>query len=87
MRVPLSWLAEHVGGDLPTVEETADAFVRVGFEIEELIEPAEITGPLVVGLVREIEELTGLDARWDKGTNLNHGLLLANRFFRKHPNA
>ena len=35
----------------------------------------------------EIEELTGLDARWDKGTNLHHGLLLANRHFRKHPQA
>jgi uncharacterized protein with von Willebrand factor type A (vWA) domain len=22
---------------------------------------------------------------WDKGTNLHHALLLANRFFRKHP--
>ena len=37
--------------------------------------------------VMEIEELTALDAQWDKGTNLHHGLLLANRFFRKHPNA
>ena len=37
--------------------------------------------------VMEIEELTGLDARWDKGTNLHHGLLLANRHFRKHPSA
>lgn len=37
--------------------------------------------------VMEIEELTALDARWDKGTNLHHGLLLANRFFRKHPSA
>ncbi len=35
----------------------------------------------------EIEELTGLDAQWDKGTNLHHALLLANRHFRKHPNA
>jgi uncharacterized protein with von Willebrand factor type A (vWA) domain len=35
----------------------------------------------------DIEELTALDARWTKGTNLHHGLLLANRFFRKHPNA
>ena len=34
-----------------------------------------------------IEELTALDAQWDKGTNLHHGLLLANRHFRKHPNA
>ena len=35
----------------------------------------------------EIEQLTALDARWDKGTNLHHALLLANRHFRKHPNA
>ena len=35
----------------------------------------------------DIEELTALDARWDKGTNLHHGLLLANRHFRKHPQA
>ncbi len=37
---------------------------------------AEVTG---------IEELTALDAVWDKGTNLHHALLLANRHFRKHP--
>ena len=37
--------------------------------------------------VMEIEELTALDARWAKGTNLHHALLLANRHFRKHPNA
>ncbi|EWT00931.1 hypothetical protein N865_05805 [Intrasporangium oryzae NRRL B-24470] len=37
--------------------------------------------------VMDIEELTALDARWDKGTNLHHALLLANRHFRKHPNA
>jgi uncharacterized protein with von Willebrand factor type A (vWA) domain len=37
--------------------------------------------------VMDIEELTGLDAMWDKGTNLHHALLLANRFFRKHPSA
>ncbi|MGD9957814.1 vWA domain-containing protein [Nocardioides sp.] len=37
--------------------------------------------------VMEIEQLTALDAKWDKGTNLHHGLLLANRHFRKHPNA
>ena len=35
----------------------------------------------------DIDELTALDARWDKGTNLHHGLLLANRHFRKHPHA
>jgi uncharacterized protein with von Willebrand factor type A (vWA) domain len=36
--------------------------------------------------VTGIEELTALDAVWDKGTNLHHALLLANRHFRKHPN-
>ena len=35
--------------------------------------------------VMEIEQLTALDAMWDKGTNLHHALLLANRHFRKHP--
>jgi uncharacterized protein with von Willebrand factor type A (vWA) domain len=37
--------------------------------------------------VMEIEELTALDAMWAKGTNLHHALLLANRHFRKFPNA
>ena len=37
--------------------------------------------------VMEIEQLTALDAMWDKGTNLHHALLLANRHFRKHPSA
>ena len=37
--------------------------------------------------VMEIEQLTALDAMWDKGTNLHHALLLANRHFRKHPTA
>jgi uncharacterized protein with von Willebrand factor type A (vWA) domain len=35
----------------------------------------------------QIEEVVALDAQWDKGTNLHHALLLANRHFRKHPNA
>jgi uncharacterized protein with von Willebrand factor type A (vWA) domain len=37
--------------------------------------------------VMDIEQVTALDAMWDKGTNLHHALLLANRHFRKHPNA
>jgi uncharacterized protein with von Willebrand factor type A (vWA) domain len=37
--------------------------------------------------VVDIEQLVGLDAMWDKGTNLHHALLLANRHFRKHPSA
>ena len=37
--------------------------------------------------VMEIEQLTGLEAEYEKGTNLHHALLLANRHFRRHPNA
>jgi uncharacterized protein with von Willebrand factor type A (vWA) domain len=37
--------------------------------------------------VMAVEELTGLAGMQFKGTNLHHGLLLANRFFRKHPSA
>lgn len=37
--------------------------------------------------VMDIDELVGLDATWEKGTNLHHALLLANRHFRKHPDA
>ncbi len=37
--------------------------------------------------VMDIEQLTALDNGWEKGTNLHHALLLANRLFRKHPNA
>lgn len=32
-------------------------------------------------------ELAGLDGAWDQGTNLHHGLLLAARHLRRHPNA
>ena len=65
MRVPLSWLAEHVG-DTPPADETAEAFVRVGLEIEDVHRPAELTGPLVVGRVLEFEVLEGLKKpiRW-----------------------
>lgn len=37
--------------------------------------------------VMDVEELVGLDSSWEKGTNLHHALLLANRFFRRHPDA
>jgi uncharacterized protein with von Willebrand factor type A (vWA) domain len=35
----------------------------------------------------DIEHLTALDAQYEKGTNLHHALLLANRHFRRHPSA
>ena len=59
MRVPLSWLAEHVDG-LPAADEVVEAFVRVGLEVEDVHGGPELIGPLVVGRVLAIEELTGL---------------------------
>ncbi|MCW2675349.1 MAG: pheT [Modestobacter sp.] len=60
MKVPIGWLAEYV--DLPagsTVEDLDTAFVRLGLEVEEVHRAPGTTGPLVIGRVLEIEELTG----------------------------
>jgi phenylalanyl-tRNA synthetase beta chain len=61
MRVPLSWLREYV--DLPaeaTGREVADLLVRAGLEVEAVHgSGVGLIGPLVVGHVLEIEELTG----------------------------
>ena len=61
MRVPLSWLSTDAGlpsGALPTdAAEVGEAFVRVGLELEELISLGLVTGPVVLGLVRDIVEL------------------------------
>ena len=60
MRVPIGWLAEYV--DVPagtSVEDLDTAFVRLGLEVEEIHRPEQVTGPLVIGKVLEIEELTG----------------------------
>ncbi|WP_432548138.1 phenylalanine--tRNA ligase subunit beta [Kineococcus sp. SYSU DK004] len=54
MRVPLSWLAEHV--DLEPGARGADvaaALVRVGLE-EEGVHTSDVTGPLVVGRVLDL---------------------------------
>ena len=59
MRVPTGWLAEHV--DVPAgagVEDLDAAFVRLGLEVEEVHRPEQVEGPLVVGRVLGIEELT-----------------------------
>ncbi|MFG2103901.1 phenylalanine--tRNA ligase subunit beta [Micromonospora echinaurantiaca] len=61
MRVSVSWLREYV--DLPADLPTGDleqALVDLGIEVESVVDLREtVTGPLVVGEVREIEELTG----------------------------
>ena len=69
MRTPLSWLAEHLDG-LPMgpdgAEKVGEAFVRIGLELEEIHRRPEISGPLVVGRVREFTEVpkTKKPIRW-----------------------
>ncbi|WP_439029030.1 phenylalanine--tRNA ligase subunit beta [Gordonia terrae] len=62
MRAPQSWYTEVLRAGDPqwsaTTEEIDAGFVRVGFEIEDIEEFPEITGPLVIGRVETIEELT-----------------------------
>ena len=60
MRAPLSWLKEFV--DVPnsvSAEQISDALIRVGFEVEEIIqEGSGLIGPLKFGKVLTIEEIT-----------------------------
>jgi phenylalanyl-tRNA synthetase beta chain len=62
VRVPVSWLAERL--ELPAYDDGisladrfAEAFVRIGIEVEEVTALGEVTGPIVIGRVVEIEEL------------------------------
>ncbi|WP_156756451.1 phenylalanine--tRNA ligase subunit beta [Actinokineospora pegani] len=62
MRVPVSWLTQQLElteehRDLDA-ERIAEAFVRVGLEVEQVSTLGPVTGPLVVGRVVSIEELT-----------------------------
>jgi phenylalanyl-tRNA synthetase beta chain len=71
MRVPLSWLREYV--DLPasvTGHAVAERLLRAGLEVESVDEVgADVSGPLVVGRVLEIDEFVasnGKTIRWCK---------------------
>jgi phenylalanyl-tRNA synthetase beta chain len=55
----VSWLIEHLDAGEVGPQELADAFVRIGIEVDDVRPLGEVTGPLVVGRVVEIEELTG----------------------------
>jgi phenylalanyl-tRNA synthetase beta chain len=61
MRVPLSWLREYAAiGTAVNGREVAEKLTSVGFEVESLeTYGGEVSGPLVVGLVREVEILEG----------------------------
>ncbi|WP_458316230.1 phenylalanine--tRNA ligase subunit beta [Mycolicibacterium brisbanense] len=62
MRVPYSWLRETVRAGAPGWDVSADeleqTFIRIGHEVEEIIPTGPVSGPLTVGRVAFIEELT-----------------------------
>ncbi len=62
MRLPYSWLREVVQAGAPGWDVSADelehTLIRIGHEVEEIIPAGPVAGPLTVGRVTEIEELT-----------------------------
>lgn len=60
MRLPISWLREYVNvPEDQSARDIAAHLVRVGFEVESVESlGTDIVGPLVVGVVESIEELT-----------------------------
>ena len=63
MRVPYSWLREVVAVGAPgwdvAPHDLEQTLVRIGHEVEEVVTLGPVDGPLVVGRVTGIEELTG----------------------------
>src|SRR5579859_3843856 len=85
MRLSVSWLREWV--DVPAdARVLEDALTGAGIEVEEIVDlSSTVDGPLVVGRVAEIEELTGLKKpiRWcqvDVGTQ-TRGIICGARNF------
>ncbi|MGW0163160.1 phenylalanine--tRNA ligase subunit beta [Mycobacterium sp. NPDC003323] len=62
MRIPYSWLREALRAGAPdwdmSVADLEQTLIRIGHEVEEIIPVGPVTGPLTVGRVTEIEELT-----------------------------
>jgi phenylalanyl-tRNA synthetase beta chain len=62
MRVPYSWLQEVVSAGAPGWDvkpaDLEQALIRIGHEVEEVITLGPVDGPLTVGRVASIEELT-----------------------------
>ena len=76
----------------PSDEELDAGFVRVGFETEGYEPLPEVTGPLVIGRVAEIEELTGfkkpirycqVDVGQANGTGELQGIICGARNFKE----
>ncbi|MDT5247356.1 MAG: phenylalanyl-tRNA synthetase beta chain [Mycobacterium sp.] len=62
MRLPYSWLRDIVqagapGWDVPS-DELEETLIRIGHEVEEIIPVGPVTGPLTIGRVTKIVELT-----------------------------
>ncbi|MGH3563110.1 MAG: phenylalanine--tRNA ligase subunit beta, partial [Mycobacterium sp.] len=62
MRIPYSWLREAVAAGAPGWDVAADeleqTLLRIGHQVDEVITLGPVGGPLRVGRVTEIEELT-----------------------------
>lgn len=62
MLLPYSWLRDVVRAGAPGWHVSADeleaTFIRIGHEVEEIIPVGPVTGPLTIGRVAAIEELT-----------------------------
>jgi phenylalanyl-tRNA synthetase beta chain len=62
MRLPYSWLRDVVSAGAPgwdvSVGELEQTLIGIGHEVEEVIPVGPVTGPLTIGRVAEIEELT-----------------------------
>jgi phenylalanyl-tRNA synthetase beta chain len=63
MRIPYSWLREVVAVGAPGWDvapaDLEQTLVRIGHEVEEVVTLGPVDGPLTVGRVTAIEELTG----------------------------
>ena len=62
MRLPYSWLREVVAVGAPgwdvSPSDLEQALIRVGHEVEDIITLGPVSGPLKIGRVATIEELT-----------------------------
>lgn len=84
MRVPYSWLREVVAAGAPDWDvapaELEQTLVRIGHEVEEVIPLGPVDGPLTVGRVTDIEELTDFKkpirfCRVDVGAEQDHEIV------------
>ena len=89
MRVPLSWLREHVA--LPegeTGRAVADRLLRAGLEVETVERIGDLSGPVVVGRVLDFSDeaqKNGKTIRWcqvDVGTGEPRGIVCGAANFR-----